>query len=127
MKKAKLLGALSALLLLYTSEAWASQWAIGILVPKADNQSGFPVWRNRFDPSDPLPTETAETFATLLRRFPSLEVFQVKTFRQCLTAELTFTSSGNKSDVLGATRKGPRSLVAYDGAEIFILPRRRNN
>lgn len=130
MKKAKLLGALSALLLLYTSEAWASQWAIGILVPKADNQSGFPVWRNRFDPSDPLPTETAETFATLLRRFPSLEVYSPENKTPSdevdLTAELTLHELRRiKSDVLGSQMKGRAlvRLVAYDGRGNFLFSR----
>lgn len=128
MKKAKLLGALSALLLLYTSEAWASQWAIGVLVPKAENQSGFPVWRNRFDPSDPLPTETAETFATLLRRFPSLEVYSPESKTTSdevdLTAELTLHELRRiKSDVLGSQMKGRAlvRLVAYDGRGNFLF------
>lgn len=130
MKKAILLGTLLALLLLYMPEAWASQWTIGILVPKAENQSGFPVWRNRFDPSDPLPTETAETFATLLRRFPSLEVYSPESKTTSdevdLTAELTLHELRRiKSDVLGSQMKGRAlvRLVAYDGRGNFLFSR----
>jgi|GEM_PF-1635424 len=130
MKKTKLLGALSALLLLYMPEAWASQWAIGVLVPTAENQSGFPVWRNRFDPSDPLPTEMAEAFATLLRHFPSLEVYSPESKTSSdeidLIAELTLHELRHiKSDVLGSQMKGRAlvRLVAYDGRGNFLFSR----
>lgn len=129
MRKKKLLGAIPVLLLLCMSEAWASQWAVTVLVPPAENQSDFPLWRSRFDPSDPLPVKIAETFAALLKRFPSLEVYsadKTPVDGVDLIAELSLHELRRvKSDTLGSQTKGKviLRLAAYDGRGNFLFSR----